>query len=176
MPHTFPRRISLSLVLSLLVFAAALVMAPASSLAQTPRTNCTSSSSNTRHSSRACAAAARKAEERRANAKKHHAKHKTVKAKHKKKSAAKPALTTYLPALCEDSTPPVLASDGGFSCEDGSEPTCENGVEPILSSNQSALLCAVLPGESEAEAAEASSEEPTSEESGEEPAGEEAES
>ena len=50
-------------------------------------------------------------------------------------------------AICEDGSVPIRAHDGSFSCDDGSEPGCENGSEPILSGDRSALVCEVGPGE-----------------------------
>ncbi len=59
--------------------------------------------------------------------------------------AKSPAGTGQSPAICENRSVPVRASDGYFSCADGSEPICENGSIPTLSTNGSALLCGVEP-------------------------------
>jgi hypothetical protein len=48
-------------------------------------------------------------------------------------------------ALCEDSSSPVSASDGSISCDDKSEPACENGSTPMLSATSSTLLCEAPP-------------------------------
>jgi hypothetical protein len=55
-----------------------------------------------------------------------------------------PAAVT--PALCEDGTDPIGAPDGSFSCDDGSEPTCEAGLTAVSSSEGSGLVCEVAQG------------------------------
>ena len=77
-----------------------------------------------------------------ARAKRHHAKHKIRKAKRSKRRTAKPpAVTGRVGAVCEDGTAPILAADGSLSCQDGSEPTCEDGAGAVPSGDGSALVC-----------------------------------
>lgn len=52
-------------------------------------------------------------------------------------SGAGPATT---PAICEDESVPLRAGDGSYSCDDGSEPECEGGSSPTVSS-ASTLVC-----------------------------------
>jgi hypothetical protein len=51
--------------------------------------------------------------------------------------------TEWEEAECEDGSAPERATGGGFACEDGSRPGCENGVEPTLSDDGSMLVCIV---------------------------------
>jgi hypothetical protein len=62
-----------------------------------------------------------------------------------KTKAKSPAGTSQSPAICENRSVPVRASDGYFSCADESEPICENGSIPTLSNNGSTLLCGAEP-------------------------------
>lgn len=53
-----------------------------------------------------------------------------------------PASSSGLPeAVCLDGNTPLLSGDGSFSCQDGSEPTCEPGASAAPSSDGSVLLC-----------------------------------
>ncbi len=52
-----------------------------------------------------------------------------------------------LEATCEDTSSPVIDGEGAFSCQDGSEPRCEEGLLPILSESGVALVCEAEPGE-----------------------------
>jgi hypothetical protein len=114
-------------------------------------------SSSVRHGARACAQSrhASKSHKGKAHAKGkgkgHHAKHAA-----KPKSAAKkqagekskprvPAATINTPAVCEDRSVPVRESDGFFSCDDESEPGCENGSTPMLSRDGLSLICGPAP-------------------------------
>ncbi len=54
----------------------------------------------------------------------------------KSPSAAKP-----VPATCADGNRPTAAGSELFTCDDGSEPACEDGTYPAQSSNGSTLLC-----------------------------------
>lgn len=59
-------------------------------------------------------------------------------------------------AVCEDESAPVRAGDGSYSCDDGSEPLCQDGAMPTFSNNGSTLICKPLtPAEEAAEGAEA---------------------
>jgi hypothetical protein len=52
-------------------------------------------------------------------------------------------------ARCEDGSAPALVGDETFECQDGSEPSCEDGSSYMVSSDGSTLLCgASLPSES----------------------------
>jgi hypothetical protein len=67
-------------------------------------------------------------------------------------------------ARCENGSAPTLLGEGSFSCDDGSQPECDNGATPTPGANQ-VLLCPVL-GESEAAAGEPTCEELEEEEAG----------
>ncbi len=87
-----------------------------------------------------------------AHGRKHRSKHALAKAPHRGVPASLPA------AYCEDGSSPVRASNGSFSCADGSEPECEDGAEPTRSSNGRSLVCAIFEGEGEEEAESGESE------------------
>jgi hypothetical protein len=149
---------ALTLLACAIALAAALI-GPAQTLAQTHRAvSCPSATSHAkaRHGAHTCARSSHKA-------KGHHRKHRS---KHALAKAPQQGVPTALPAAyCEDGAAPVRAGDGSFSCADGSEPECEDGVEPTPSSNGKSLVCAILAGEDEAQAeAEAEAEESECEE------------
>ncbi len=84
-------------------------------------------------------------------------KHRTAKRQATRKRSARgraksPAAKSLTPALCEDGSAPPLAGNGSFSCDDESEPACENGSRPVTSSDGSHLVCEASGhgGESEA--------------------------
>jgi hypothetical protein len=77
-----------------------------------------------------------------AKAKGHHAKHAVGKKKSKKTvNAPPPTVTIETAAACEDGTAPIQAGDGSFSCGDGSEPTCDDGLNLTFNSDGSTPLC-----------------------------------
>jgi hypothetical protein len=81
----------------------------------------------------------------------HHGRKTHGAAKKTKKPARKPAPAPALtPAECEDGTAPVRSA-GAYSCEDGSEPSCEGGSDPIRPSAASAPMCRVPKEETEQE-------------------------
>jgi len=43
-----------------------------------------------------------------------------------------------------------VGADGSYTCDDGSEPECEEGSDPVLSSNGATIVCQLASG-SEAE-------------------------
>jgi hypothetical protein len=55
-------------------------------------------------------------------------------------------------AVCEDESAPVRAGDGSYSCDDGSEPVCQDGAIPTFSKNGSTLICKPLTAAEEAAA------------------------
>ncbi len=137
------------LALSLSVIAMALFGA-AQTLAQTHKAACSTSAHAKKHSAHACTQPSHKVK---AHTKRH--------TKHAPKKTAKknpPASQAAVAAQCEDGSAPVRASDGSFSCDDGSEPECESGATPAPSRNGKSLLCPV-PAESEAASSEAECEE-----------------
>ena len=144
-----PRRLALAvtLALSLSAFAVAL-LGPAQTLAQAHKAACLNAAhAKTKHGVHACTQSTHKP--------KRHAKHSSKKKTRKKTDKA---LQSTVPAHCEDASLPVRASDGSFSCDDGSEPECEDGATPTPSRNGKSLVCAVL-SEGEAGASEAECEE-----------------
>jgi hypothetical protein len=74
-------------------------------------------------------------------AKGHHSKHATTKTKPNKTGTPSPKLPSPVAAVCEDGSGPVRASDGSFSCNDGSEPACEGDSSPVISRNGLTLVC-----------------------------------
>jgi hypothetical protein len=55
-------------------------------------------------------------------------------------------------ALCEDETAPLRAGNGSYSCDDGSEPLCQDGAIPTVSRSGSTLICKPLTAAEEAAA------------------------
>ncbi len=151
------RRLTLAatLVLSLGVLVAALV-GPAQTLAQTRETGCSTSTARAKakRTTRACTQSSRKSKSR------SHGKHALEKTS--KRGSDRPAAVA---ALCEDGGIPTRGADGGFSCADGSEPTCESGAAPRTSRNGKSLICPII-GESEAGAGESGAGEAECEEEG----------
>jgi hypothetical protein len=133
------------IALALGVLAAAL-LGPAQTLAQTHKATCHASHTKTAH---ACAQSKGKHKPRHAS--KTTTKHKPAKTKKTKKGSAKPVI--LVPALCEDGSQPTRVASNSFSCEDGSEPSCEGGATPTTSHNGKTLLCPAS-GEHEASGAE----------------------
>jgi hypothetical protein len=144
--HTSTRRLTstLTLLACMIVLAAAL-FGPAQTLAQTrTAASCPSSTTHAkaRRGARACGRSSHKSK---AHGRKHHSRHALAKAPRQGTPASLPA------AYCEDGSSPVRASDGSFSCADGSEPECEDGAQPTRSSNGRSLVCAIPDGEGEEE-------------------------
>jgi hypothetical protein len=129
--HTCPpRRVLalLALLLALLVVAAGLAAGAAARPQHAGHASCTTSHHAKHAAAKRCA--------------KHHSrKHKTRKAS--KTAAPAPKLT---PAKCEDGTAPVRATSGAYTCEDGSEPACQDGTDPVHLSASPAPVCRVSQG------------------------------
>jgi hypothetical protein len=141
------------LALSLSVFVLAL-FGPAQTLAQTHKAACSTSAHAKKRSAHACTQPSHRAKAQTRHASKHHAKHTSKKTGKGGTSASQ----ATVPAQCEDGSAPVRAADGSFSCDDGSEPECEDGATPTASRNGNRLLCSA-PAESEAGSSEAECEE-----------------
>ncbi len=148
MPISPPARrldLALVLVLALAITLLAMLLAPAGTLAKTRKGACQARSAA--HAARAkprrsgCATRGGKAT-RGKQGRRHAGRHA---AKTHRKTAPTEALLT--PALCEDQSSPVRASDGSFSCDDGSEPGCEGESSPVRSGSM--LECAVSAGSPE---------------------------
>jgi hypothetical protein len=156
----------MTLALALSAFVAAL-LGPAQTLAQAHKASCPSVHAKAKHGAHACTQPSHKP--------KRHAKHASKRKTRKKKH---PASQATVPAYCEDGSAPLRAGDGSFSCDDGSEPECEDGAAPKASRNGKSLVCLVAT-EDEAGASEAECEEEGlscgtgSEQACEAPAGEE---
>ncbi|HUA75167.1 MAG TPA: hypothetical protein VL988_10465 [Solirubrobacteraceae bacterium] len=118
----------LALALATLAALAALLSAPAQSLARHARA--------TTHAG----AARHKPASKHAKHKHHVKKPRKHKAKH---GSAKPATPAPKPATCEDGSRPVNEGEGSFSCADGGEPVCTNGVEPTPTRSGSKPVCPV---------------------------------
>jgi hypothetical protein len=137
-----PARRSLALLGAALLIAALVCLAlrAAPTLARASAARC---ASHPAHSSSQLGACAQR--RRSTHAKRHHrhiAKHK--RSRHGVTVQA-PAIASQIPAVCEDGSSPALSSEG-FSCADGSEPTCANGAEPVRAENGSRAVCPTTPG------------------------------
>jgi hypothetical protein len=129
------RRLAAVLALALtLALAAAALMGPSQTLAQTHRSSCASTHAKVKCNTRACTQSTRKGRGR------HAAKCHTNRASRKtRKTTSHQALA---PAYCEGGGAPVQAEDGSFACEDGAEPQCENGAIPTPRGKS--LVCPVI--------------------------------
>jgi hypothetical protein len=154
------RRLTATLAVAVsLVAAMMLLMLPSPTMAQARKATCRSSSSaRAKRSARACGRSAHRSRARaERGARRHHAKHAVKKKKKKKKRSRTAATVLTAPiqtaAICEGGTVLNRAEDGSFSCGAGSEPICESGSRPAVSSDGSTLLCdgAASTGESACE-------------------------
>ncbi|MGH2865479.1 MAG: hypothetical protein ACRDJX_09565 [Solirubrobacteraceae bacterium] len=148
--HISIRGLTATLLTCAITLVAALLV-PAQTLARTHRaSSCPRATAHAkaRHGARAC-------EHPSPKGKGHRGKHRS-KSKHALAEAPEQGAPASLPAAyCEDGSAPIRRSDGSFACADGSEPECEDGVEPTRSGNGRSLVCAILEGEAEAEGGEA---------------------
>lgn len=130
---------ALTLALSLLALGVTL-LGPAQTLAQT-RKACSkpTSQTKTKHAAGACTKSSRRSKKTR-HSSRHHAKPAPTK---KAPKTSTPASASVLPARCEGGEAPVRAADGTFSCNDGSEPECEDGATPTASHKGTRLVCPV---------------------------------
>jgi hypothetical protein len=135
--------------LSLVVLAATL-LGPSQTFAQTHKAACAATRGK---AARACSSHKGKHKRKLHHGGKNTTKRKAAKTK-TKGGASRPVI--LVPALCEDGSKPVRAGADSFTCEDGSEPSCEDNVAPTTSRNGRTLLCPA-PGESEASAGEGES-------------------
>jgi len=87
----------------------------------------------------------------------HHARKHAAHARRKATPKPGPAPVELVPATCEDGTLPTRAGDGTYSCEDGSAPSCEEGM-PVQAPATGAPMCAVKPSEAGGCTGEASGE------------------
>jgi hypothetical protein len=136
-----------TIALSLVVLAAAL-LGPSQTLAQTHKPACAAARGRAAH-----ACSSHKGKHKR---KPRHRGKNTTKRKATKTKGGASSPVILVPALCEDGSKPIRAGADGFTCEDGSEPSCEDNVAPTTSRNGKTLLCPA-PGESEASASEGES-------------------
>ena len=106
--------------------------------AQAHKTAC---ATHARHGSHACSTSkgSGKGDRRHARGKSkvgtHHAKHHGAGGKDQSQGEVTSKAT------CSDGTDPAPAGEGAFTCTDGSEPGCEEGFNPVASSDGSTLLC-----------------------------------
>jgi hypothetical protein len=151
--HTSTRRLTSTLTLLACAIALAVaLLGPAQTLAQTRRAaGCPSSTAHTK-AKRDAHACERSSHKGKTHRRKHRSKHALAKTPPQGVPASLP------PAYCEDGSPPIRASDGSFSCADGSEPECEDEAQPTRSSNGRSLVCAIPDGEGEEEAESGESE------------------
>jgi hypothetical protein len=145
------RSITLALAVAISICTvAALLVFSAQTMAQVSRAAC-SSSARAKHAAHACTQSRRTPKSSHggkahghSKIKGHHPKHAAVK---KAAAKAKPAKPT--PALCADGSVPALL-EGDFACDDESEPVCENGTTPMLSSSGTSLVCVIAKKKSRA--------------------------
>jgi len=149
LPTSLPSRsltAVLALALSIVAIVAVLVLSP-QALAHGHKAACSSSATHSKHGARACVQSRRAGGSHKSKAharpkvKGHHAKHAVTTKKTVKTKAKAPTGTIQTPAVCEDGSLPVRESDGFFSCDDESEPGCENGAIPQLTPNGAKLIC-----------------------------------
>jgi hypothetical protein len=144
-----------ALIFAMATVAVLLTLTP-QTLAQARKAACSSSTtSHAKRSAHACAQSKRTSKSSHKSkthshpkGNGHHVKHGVKPASPTKSAigAKAPAATSLTPATCEDSSAPVRAGDGSFSCDDESEPGCESGSAPTLSSDRSTLICNVATG------------------------------
>jgi hypothetical protein len=158
-----PLPVKALLALALLLLAlVALLCRPAASPAKDARSACSHSGDAAKHV-RACAGRAHSGRSpARAKSRRSGHRHRL----HKKKKPAQQgagapvAAAAPAPAACEDGSRPRSDGEGAFSCGDGSEPSCGNGADPVLSSSRAKLVCPAPPASapewSEAECADGS--------------------
>jgi hypothetical protein len=153
-----PARRSRALLAATLLIAAlaCLMLRAAPTLARSSTAHCASHAAHTSSQPSACA---QRRGHTRTHAKRRH-RHVT---RHKRSrhgvTVQAPAIPGQTAAVCEDASSPTLGSEG-FSCADGSEPTCANGAEPVPGEKGSTAICPTTPGGtvnwSEAECADGS--------------------
>jgi hypothetical protein len=126
----------LALTITALALLAAALLGPTQSLALAHKTSCSAASARvtTKHAGRSCT--------RNGHKRKHH--HASRRDGKHLPAETPAAAAQNPPAACEDGSAPLRASDGSFSCADGSEPECEDGTIPTRSSNGKRLLCPIL--------------------------------
>jgi hypothetical protein len=147
---------AVTLALSLLALVVTL-LGPAQTLAQTRKTCSTpTDQAKTKHATHICSRSSHQRKKKR-HSSRHHAKLAPAK---KTSQTGAPAAASVEPARCEGGQTPVHAANGSFSCSDGSEPECEDGVTPIASRKGNSLVCPVSSeDESSASAVECEEEE-----------------
>lgn len=134
-----PRRALLATLAALALVA--LMLVPAFALARVARSasrsaSCAAAAHTTGHNGKRPAG---KSHCTKRKAHKHHsAAHRTKKTAGKKTAVPSVALT---PAVCEDGSLPSHAGGGTYTCEDGSEPACEDGDAPTRTKATSAPMC-----------------------------------
>lgn len=125
----------LAVLVSVCALAAALVGA-SQSLAQTrSRAACATAGDHAKDGRHAVKCTTRKP--RRA-AKRHRKRRHGKRGRHRSRSGQTPTA-----ARCEDGSAPTRTGEGSFSCEDGSEPECEDGATPTPAPGGQGLLCPV---------------------------------
>lgn len=142
-----PRPASLlTVALALAAFAAAL-LAPAQTLAHAHRSRCPHAHATSKCGAPACKQSSRKRKghhtgkcaTRRASAPRAGA---PLDARSRAKKRHSSPSQPLAEAQCANSSPPVSSGEGSFTCEDGSEPQCEDGAIPTPRS--SLLVCPVI--------------------------------
>ena len=127
-----------------LAMAAASLLTPAQSLARTRRGECAIRTSLSAHEARLCRRVRRHVVKRRAR----HAGPSPVPAG--ASPQGEPAQSAPVaPTTCEDGLAPTPLSGGGFSCADGSTPSCAGGSSAVPAASGSGYVCTAPPeGES----------------------------
>lgn len=140
----------LGAVLSSLLLAGASASAPARALPRAHGTACAVTRVHGAHHRGSCAGTRRTSRTHTRHASAGHGKRRHT--RHTAR-ATRPARASEVPAACEDGSAPASVTDGSFACMDGSEPTCEDGSQPVRSAAAATLVC---PPSSDGESFEAS--------------------
>lgn len=161
------RRPTTFLTLTAVAAASGVLALPAQTAAHAGAPACSSVSAHRKHDERACSrshqrtATHRKAKahvkhpaksvgkgaKRRRHATKHLKrrvkKHATKKVARKttRKAKRKAPAVLQVKATCEDGSTPARTGTDAFSCDDSSEPSCENGSFPIVAASGKTLIC-----------------------------------
>jgi len=126
------RRRSAALTLAGALGALVLLLVP-SALARSPSSGAGGCPSGKSSHHAAHSTTRRCPKRRRRSAKRRHSTHKPT--------GKRTKTIALIPATCEDETLPVRGADGAYACDDGSEPSCEDGVGATLSAKTGAPMC-----------------------------------
>jgi hypothetical protein len=137
-------RLVATVALAMVALVFALVVSQQAS-AQAHKAACAPTSTHATHVSYTCSTSKSHKGHRKGKPKSHHAKHATGKHHTARKSTGQAPNAAGDEAVsatsCSDGTNATANEEGGFTCANGSEPGCAEGLNPALSSDGSMLLC-----------------------------------